>query len=655
MLRQRKLTITGVACMAATTFLALPSAALDLAQNGKPVASIVIPVQPLPVESYAAKELQYHVEASTGARLAIVSEDEDIPSGAHVYLGNCKAAKAAGADPSDLPGNGYVVRTVGEDLYIAGKDSPGDPLGMNTHAGTLFGVYDLLENNMGVRWLWPGKLGEVIPAQKDLTLPSLSASVRPLLWFKEWRTGLENQCGGELVGTLADYSSEAKYQHYIQDENQWLRRQRFGRSVQLSYGHAFSDWWEKYGTTHPEYFRMLPNGKRGTESTDRDDFQYISMCVSQPALWKKMVEDWKARGAPEFINVCENDGWAGCACPNCMAWDVPDPTDGIDFNTRLEAAKKVHAGQDGNPELWMLKLGSLSDRYAKYAEAVRTEAAKLRPDVKAVMYVYDNYRKPPVSTKLNPNVLCGEVPPGIFPYNRKESDLFRKDWEGWAKTGCSLFLRPNYTLQGHNLPVFYARTVGEDLKFAMRNSMKGADFDSLTGQYATQGPSLYVLAKMLNHPEASVEGVIDEYCAAFGPARDAVKEYFNYWESVSGRDDVPNADTRFLRQVATKIYTPEVMRNAWAIMQRARKAAAGDELAATRVEWLAKGLQHADLTLIAQRTFEASRQSGDNTELNKAWQALKDFRRQNEDLGLANYSGLTSMETQAWSGSRRER
>ena len=97
------------------------------------------------------------------------------------------------------------------------------------------------------------------------------------------------------------------------------------------------------------------------------------------------------------------------------------------------------------------------------------------------------------------------------------------------------------------------------------------------------------------------------------------------------------------------------MRNAWAIMQRARKAAAGDELAATRVEWLAKGLQHADLTLIAQRTFEASRQSGDNTELNKAWQALKDFRRQNEDLGLANYSGLTSMETQAWSGSRRER
>ncbi len=651
MLTLRTLLLVGVVCMAATAF-ALPSDAANLVEKGKPVASIVIPAQPLPVETYAAQELQHHIASSTGASLAIISEVADLPSGAHIYLGNCRAARAAGVDPSHLPDNGYVLKTVGGDLYLSGQDSDGDPLLRGTRAGTLFGVYDLLENDLGVRWLWPGKLGEVIPSQESISLPDLNADVEPLLWFKEWRTGLGNQCGGEPSGTLDDYSSEAKYQQYYQDEAQWLRRQRFGRRSGLGYGHAFSDWWVKYRDTHPEYFRLLPNGVRGTEETDPEEFQYISMCVSQPALWKQIIADWQAKGAPEFLNICENDGWAGCTCDNCMAWDVPNPTDGIDFNNRLEAAKRIYADKENKPWLWMLQLGSLSDRYARYANSVYQLAAQIRPDVKVVMYVYDNYRKPPLREKVNRNLLGGVVPAIMFPYRKKESDLFRADWQGWSDAGASLFLRPNLTLVGHNLPVFYARTLGEDLKFAMHHAMKGADFDSLTGQFATQGPTLYMLAAMLNHPDASVESVIDEYCAAFGPARDAVKEYFNYCETVSGGDDAPEAGTRFLREAGTKLYPPEVMRHAWEIMDKARQAAAGDKTASARVDWLAKGLQHADLTLIAQRAYEASRTSGDKTELNRAWQALKDFRRQNEDLDLANYSGLTAMEAEAWGDKR---
>jgi hypothetical protein len=38
----------------------------------------------------------------------------------------------------------------------------------------------------------------------------------------------------------------------------------------------------------------------------------------------------------------------------------------------------------------------------------------------------------------------------------------RLSTSGWEKTGCQLFLRPNYTLQAPNFPAFYARTLGED-------------------------------------------------------------------------------------------------------------------------------------------------------------------------------------------------
>lgn len=93
--------------------------AVELVRDGRPVAAIVVPAEALPVESYAARELQYHVEASSGAQLPIVAEGRNLPPGAHVFLGNCNASRTANVDPSALPGNGYVVKTIGNDLFIA--------------------------------------------------------------------------------------------------------------------------------------------------------------------------------------------------------------------------------------------------------------------------------------------------------------------------------------------------------------------------------------------------------------------------------------------------------------------------------------------------------------------------------------------------------
>lgn len=79
-----------VALMAVTALGGSRAAAVDVVRDGKPVVSIVTPAQPSTVESYAAKELQYHVQASTGAKLPIVSEDQQVPAGPHIYLGAAK-------------------------------------------------------------------------------------------------------------------------------------------------------------------------------------------------------------------------------------------------------------------------------------------------------------------------------------------------------------------------------------------------------------------------------------------------------------------------------------------------------------------------------------------------------------------------------------
>ena len=612
-----------------------PSAAgVELVRDGKPLASIIIPAEPLPVESYAAKELQYHVESATGAELPIVFETQEMPSEAHVYLGRCKAATAANVDPSSLPGNSYVLKTAGRDLYLAGKDSRGDPLGLDTHEGTLFGVYDLLETHLGVRWLWPGKLGEVIPRQRNLSLAPADGSVKPRLWFKQWR-------GGSTTG-----------------ERVWLKRQRFGRSVQPQYGHSFGAYWPRFGQTHPEYFAMLPDGARGLDPTADPGPEWVHMCVSEPGLVKQILADWTAKGSPEFLNVCENDGWAGCACPKCLSWDEPDPDNSVPFDKRLEAARRAFAGQEGRRDTWMLQLGSLSDRFARFWKNVADEAVHLRPDVKVVSYVYDNYRKPPVKAKLDQHVLCGVVPQeSIFGYSKLDSEVFRADWTGWEKTGCALFLRPNYTLQAPNFPAFYARILGGDLKFAMAHGLKGTDFDSLTSKFSTQGPSLYMLAAILNHPDESPDSVLSDFYAAFGPARDAVKQYFGLWESVYPNYSAIEQASRIKAKrkygagtygpfyiLAGEIYTPHVMTNAWHLLEQARTDAVPESVATARVEWLAKGLNQADLMLKAEQAYERAVDTGDKTEFLAAYRALKDFRNANADYDKTNFLGLGGSE-----------
>ncbi len=618
-----------------------PAAALELVRDGKPLASIVIPAQASPVESYAAKELQYHVQASTRAQLPIFGEGNE-PAGPHVVLGNCKAAVLAGVKPSDLPGNGYRIKTVGSDIYLAGRDSRGDPLDLDTHEGTLFGVYDILENEMHVHWLWPGKLGEIIPPQKDLSLAPRDGSFPPRLWFKEWRGGAAHE------------------------ERVWLKRQRFGRSVRPQYGHSFGSYWPRFGASHPEYFQMQPDGQRGLDPTQDPGPEWAHMCVSEPGLVRQIIADWRAKGAPEFLNVCENDGWAGCACPRCLSRDEPDPDNPVPFDKRLEAMQRAFAGKEGRRDSWMLQMGSLSDRFARFWRNVADEAVRTRPDVKVVSYVYDNYRRPPVKAMLNPHVLCGVVPQeSIFGYSKLDSEVFRKDWSGWEKTGCLLFLRPNYTLQARNFPAFYARTLGEDLKFAVAHGLKGTDFDSLTSQYSTQGPSLYMLAKILNHPEASVDAVIDEFCDGFGPAKGAVKEYFQLWESVYPNYSPAEKERRIKAKqkygagmygpyylLAAEIYTPRIMTAAWSILEKACSQAAGDAAATARVEWLAKGLQQADLLLAADTAYQRGVDSGDMAEFRAAYKALQDYRRANAEFDKTHFAGLTGTE-RTWNRGKR--
>lgn len=140
--------------------------AVDIVKGGAPTATIVIPDDAPAVVAHAAEELSRHLEAATRAKLLITKESEIVEApGQAIYLGQTQALAKAGHESADLKKNAFLRLATPNALYLAGHDdakweSPEDKL---LAMGTLLAVYDFLDRDLGVRWLWPGEAGTYIP------------------------------------------------------------------------------------------------------------------------------------------------------------------------------------------------------------------------------------------------------------------------------------------------------------------------------------------------------------------------------------------------------------------------------------------------------------------------------------------------------------
>ena len=175
-------------------------AQVSLVRDGKARAVVVTAVKPSPVAAYAVEELVDPCEKSDGTATARCRRNGH-PQGyaSRVFVGVTEAARKQGIDADKLAIEDYVLRTVGHDLYIVGKElcpdqyhgsrprysEPWNPLAMEcVHSGTLLGVYELLEDDLGVRWLWPGELGTYVPRRRTVVIPAMDQTVKPRLVYR---------------------------------------------------------------------------------------------------------------------------------------------------------------------------------------------------------------------------------------------------------------------------------------------------------------------------------------------------------------------------------------------------------------------------------------------------------------------------------------
>lgn len=561
---------------------------------------IIIPRQANPSLRLAAGELQKHLFLITGTVPEITT---DPGKGNYRFLIGFAPQNKIPLEPEEGRWiiSGQETCFYGDDHLSSDSDSA--VFERNARTGTLFAVYDFLEKKCGVLWLEPGNAGIVYKRQPDLKLECGTGG---------WKTGqLRQREMRNLVWQHINAQknlpeqmqwSSGRIEEYRRDVNLWLKRHRMGRSLELNYGHAFTDWFQRFGKIHPEYFAMQPDGVRRPEFPASPDT--VKLCVSNPAVALQVIADWKTKKKrPWSVSVCENDSLGFCICPNCRKLDVILPEE--------------------KPE------SHLTDRYLHFSNRVQSLLAAEDPGACAVMYAYSAYFLPPRREKVDPRLIIGFVPSML--------ELGKNDpiYEAWRNSGARrMFWRPNDQHINTGLPMGCEKAMFDNFQLGIRNGIIGTDYDCLHNFWPATGIADYILARAHSDPSRNFEDLEDEYCSAFGDAKNEVKEFFRYWRRHVWEERIlPQADD-FRRLGINDNFHRGVIRNidrcfktadfdaTDAILAKAvKRKLAGDE--SGRLRRLRLGNRHSRLTFNALAAKDSDKLI--------AGRVLLNFRKQYRD------------------------
>lgn len=471
---------------------------VSFVRDGKSVGVIVLAENADESIKEAAEQFVSIVEESTGVRLPVISENEvEESESAVLYIGETAATKAAGLQLEALEPESYQIATKGNSIFIIGNDLP-SATGKPTSRPTLWALNRFLEQELGVRWLWPGKLGTHIPKHPEFAIPATNLTYQPELLIRSLRMSFSPE---QNIG-----SSDPAVEAIIQKEARlWAETHQVGRRGDIRFGHAFGDWWEKYSESHPDYFAELP--EKYPQPYPKPN--YVKLELSNPAVIEQIAEEYSAAGKPKYWNVCPNDGSGFSTSEETRSWDIPadQPVEGI------------IRGQT-----------NLTARYVEFWNRLYKRLVDINPEVVLTTYAYSAYRFPPPPERpLTAKAILGIVDS----YNAYDM------WREWASYDTQLVLRPNWWHQGGDAPYLPLKKTADYLHFAAEHDMIGLDMDSIIGYWATQGLNYYTTARLMTSPELSLDTIIEEYCSAFGPAASTIKSYFEYWQALTDEYNYP--------------------------------------------------------------------------------------------------------------------
>ncbi len=494
---------------------------------------IVVDSEAIPSEKYAAQEFQHFFRQVTGMLLSIHNTSEK--SSNHVYIGESVALTESGVtiDISELEEEGLHVIIRDDLLAIVG----GRP------RGTLYGVYQFLEDELGVRFLTHDHIH--FPDCSKSQILCREYTYKPPFSFR-WSYYTENS-------KYPEFATRLRVNTVAKDEKLG------GKTAQNLISHSFHLLvpFSKYGKEHPEYYALV-DGVRDTNTTGGGP----QLCVTNPEVIKIAAESAiryidEHKGVKN-ISVSQADTDRYCHCDRCQA-----------INQR-----------EGTP------MGS----QLAFVNAVAELVEKEFPDVKVGTLAYWYTRKPPKTIRPRHNVqiqLCSIECCTLHPIDNQDCPRNREfchDLNEWSKICDDIWIwNYNTNFTAYDLPFPNLRSIGPNVRYFLRNKVKGVFMQANGNGSSGELSDLrnYLIARMLWNPKLDDQKAIVEFVQLhYKNAAQPILDYINTLHNNAEKSGVHPGCFPKPEEVGLR---PEIARKALECFNKALELAP-DETIRARVE-----------------------------------------------------------------------
>jgi len=496
---------------APATVFALSAAAapaeIALVRNGEAQAAVVAGED----DAAAAELFVATIARSTGANLPRDAVAPADPATVAVHIGRTAfvGERLAELGIEGLDRDGFVIRfPESRRLVIAGSSSD----------GTFHGVCEFLERFLGVRWLFPGELGEHVPKRASVTVPAVAIREEPafLMRFMYW----------------SQRRSETNTLERVLARRAWRARMRSpSPQIRVSFNHFMFRIIRptKFGKTHPDFFPIL-KGERTIPETDTP--HHWEPCFTAPGLVEASVASlcryFDANPDRATVSLAVNDNGGHCQCERCLAVDGGERTE---FN-----------------------YPNRSRSYFTWADKVAKGVLAKHPGKLFGCLAYREVSTPPPGMKLDPAVVpfvCKDRYVWVDEQMQKEGHALTRRW---GETAATLGWWDYPWGRSYVIPRIWFHKMAEIYRFGYANKVRYI-FSETDVEEWIEGPKFYLSARLKWNPDRDVDAILSDWyeCAVGKRAAPYVANYFAFWEDYWCRR-MPSS--RWFGQTKRRVYQP---------------------------------------------------------------------------------------------------
>jgi hypothetical protein len=472
---------------------------LALAENGRTRYKIISATDGDEAIRFAVRELGTFLSRISGATFPVAWDDAP-PSPFEIVIGptNRLGLHDLPEDLQPRAWEGFAIVRDGPRLVILGR----------LPRATLYGVYDFLDVELGVRFLTPDVTH--VPSQPTLTADVPSRRFDPVFEYRCVFSGFDE------LWTVRNRMNANKAG--IPMESMLGGVRWAGKFVHTLYALVPA---EEHFDAHPEFFALIEGERRREWDGGFDDYA-PAPCMSNPdlpAVAAEKLRQWidetpKDPHSKYLVSVTINDSPHFCQCDTCVA------------------INKEEGVQEGGTKM-------------RFVNAIAEILAPDYPNVAVETMLY--HTQLPKKTRPVSNVLLRLVYDPDWRYdiddasckrNQVAKEYFREVQQATSGSGVYnwvkhvdfpdwLFLMPNLR---HFASMFRAMSgFGVTGLFCQNQATRDAQFQNIR---------YYLLARAMWRPQEDSRDTIREFCSLYyGPAAESVQRYIDFLHDEYGHSE----------------------------------------------------------------------------------------------------------------------